>query len=90
MVVTREKRSSKCLPQCGLAEKAQFQARMMLVRVFALPRTAGDLGEVTFLYQLGYFQKPPSSLLESSGNLLFHKCRDSAGFRVDHTCSSGS
>ena len=50
----------------------------MLVHILALPLTVGDLGEV-ILYQLGYFQKPPSSLLESSGNLLFYKFRGRAG-----------
>lgn len=79
------------MPQCGLVEKAQFQARTMLVHIHPLPFTAGDLGEVKFLYQLGYFQKPPSGSLESSGNLLFHnKSGGRAGSRVGQFCSSGS
>lgn len=70
--------------------KSSVSSRMLLVHILALPLTVGDLGDVTFLYQLEYFQKPPSSLLESSGNLSFHKCRGRAGFRVGHTCGSGS
>lgn len=70
--------------------KSSVSSRMLLVHILALPLTGGDLGEVTFLYQLEYFQKPPSSLLESSGNLSSHKCRGRAGFKVGHTCGSGS
>lgn len=68
-----EKHLSKFMPQCGLAEKAQFQARTMLVQTLALPLTAGDLGEIKLLCQLGQCQKLPSGSLEWSGNLLFHK-----------------
>lgn len=51
--------------------------------ILALPLTAGDLGEVKFMYQLGCFQKPLPSLLESSGNSLFHnKSTGKAGSRV--------
>lgn len=51
--------------------------------ILALPLTAGDLGEVKFMYQLGCFQKPLPSLLESSGNSLFHnKSTGKAGSRL--------
>ena len=52
------------MPQRGLVEKAQFQARTMLVQTLALPLTAGDLGEIKLLCQLGQCQKLPSGSLE--------------------------
>lgn len=52
------------MPQCGLVEKAQSQAKMMFVQTLILPFTAGDLEEIKFLYQLGRCQKLPSGSLE--------------------------
>lgn len=37
--------------------KSSVSSKMLLVHILALPLTVGDLGEVTFLYQLRVFSE---------------------------------
>lgn len=82
-----EKHSSKFMPQCGLLEKAPFRAKRCS---YTCSATYCGWPWRSYIPLSKYFQKPPSSLLESSGSLSFHKCRGRAGSKVGHTCGSGS
>lgn len=75
------------MPQCGLLEKAPFRAKRCS---YTCSATYCGWPWRSYIPLSEYFQKPPSSLLESSGSLSFHKCRGRAGSKVGHTCGSGS